>query len=98
MSTPTTSKTTNPYIKTECIQEAPQFARQNQKWFVKYYYYYYYYSRAPFLMGKGIRDSCKQAPAKEHSFLQAPVSERERERERAFVFITKLGQRVVFNQ
>jgi hypothetical protein len=47
-------------------------------------------------MVKGITDSCKEAPVKEHSFLQAP--ERERERERVLVFIAKLGQRVVFNQ
>jgi len=49
-------------------------------------------------MVKGITGSCKEAPVKEHSFLQAPERERERERERVLVFIAKLGQRVVFNQ
>jgi hypothetical protein len=67
-----------------CIQEARQFNLPGRikSGFVKYYYYYYYYySRAPFLMVKGITGSCKEAPVKEHSSLQAPVRERERERE-----------------
>jgi hypothetical protein len=93
MSKPT-SKTTNPYIRTPVYSRSTTICQAESKVVREVVLLLF---TGSFSHGKRhIRDSCKQAPVKEHSFLQAPV--RERERERAFLFIEKLGQRVVFNQ